>query len=145
MSCYSLTNQQLRVVCVYATIIMQNPIWYQVHVVVTLLFNFVIVISPLTTYVLSCMNNAVDLSWWFQVPCKNVVQVCSFKSVPTCMNKPVNNTVQAGQLNHVQACEQAKTSRGCGSVYVCVCTIFFYTDSHLHISEWHIVHNDNCK
>ena len=26
MSCYSLTNQQLRVVCVYATIIMQNPI-----------------------------------------------------------------------------------------------------------------------
>ena len=21
----------------------------------------------------------------------------------TCMNKPVNNTVQAGQLNHVQA------------------------------------------
>ena len=25
------------------------------------------------------------------------------QSVPTCMNKSVNNTVQAGQLNHVQA------------------------------------------
>ena len=25
------------------------------------------------------------------------------QSDPTCMNKPVNNTVQAGQLNHVQA------------------------------------------
>ena len=25
------------------------------------------------------------------------------QSVPTCMNKPVNNTVQAGQLNHVHA------------------------------------------
>ena len=46
-------------------------------------------------------------------------------SIPTCMNKPVDNTVQAGQLNHiqtgqlnhvqagqfnhVQACQQAKT------------------------------------
>ena len=28
------------------------------------------------------------------------------QSVPTCMNKPVNNHVQAGQLNHVQACQQ---------------------------------------
>ena len=28
------------------------------------------------------------------------------QSVPTCMNKPVNNHVQAGQLNHVQACLQ---------------------------------------
>ena len=26
------------------------------------------------------------------------------------MNKPINNHVQAGQLNHVQACQQAKTS-----------------------------------
>ena len=33
-------------------------------------------------------------------------------SVPTCMNKPVNNHVQAGQLNHVQACQQTKTSCG---------------------------------
>ena len=31
-------------------------------------------------------------------------------SVPTCMNKPVNNHVQAGQLNRVHACQQAKTS-----------------------------------
>ena len=28
------------------------------------------------------------------------------QSVPTCMNKPVNNHVQAGQLNHVQVCPQ---------------------------------------
>ena len=27
-------------------------------------------------------------------------------SVPTCMNKPVNNHVQAGQFNHVQVCQQ---------------------------------------
>ena len=26
--------------------------------------------------------------------------------VPTCMNKPVNNTVQPGQFNHVHACQQ---------------------------------------
>ena len=26
------------------------------------------------------------------------------------MNRPDNNTVQAGQLNHVQACQQAKSS-----------------------------------
>ena len=30
--------------------------------------------------------------------------------VPTCMNKSVNNTVQLGQLNHVEVCQQAKTS-----------------------------------
>ena len=59
-------------------------------------------------HVLSCMNMVVvDLSWFTN----NVVQVCSFiklyeRSVPTCMNKPVNNTVHAGQLNHVQACQQ---------------------------------------
>ena len=28
------------------------------------------------------------------------------QSVPTCMNKPVNNHVQTGQLDHVQACQQ---------------------------------------
>ena len=32
------------------------------------------------------------------------------QSVPTCMNKPVNNHAQAGQLNHVQACQQPCSS-----------------------------------
>ena len=50
----------------------------------------------------------------------NLVQVCSFtkqrawtslsaamfKLASSTMSKPVNNTVQAGQLNHVQACQQ---------------------------------------
>ena len=48
------------------------------------------------------------------------------QSVPTCMNKTVNNHVQAGQfnhvqagqLNHVQACQQAKTSCACLHVYL---------------------------
>ena len=50
----------------------------------------------------------------------NIVQAMDIgQSVLTCINKPVNNTiqagqlnhVQAGQLNHVQACQQAK--KGC--------------------------------
>ena len=32
------------------------------------------------------------------------------QSVPTCMNKSVNNHIQAGQLNHVQACQQPCSS-----------------------------------
>ena len=43
------------------------------------------------------------------------------QSVPICMNKPVNNTVEAGHLNHVQACQQAKTSCEFLRVY-CMCT-----------------------
>ena len=56
-------------------------------------------------HVLSCMNMAVDLSWWFQQRCSSlfVHQAMNMQSVPTRMNKPVNNIVQAGQLNHVQA------------------------------------------
>ena len=58
------------------------------------------------------MNNAVDLSCRFQTTCrfKSVRSPSQEQSVPTCMNRPDNNTVQAGQLNHVQACQQAKTS-----------------------------------
>ena len=56
------------------------------------------------------------------------------QSVPTCMNKPANNTVQAGQLNHVQACQQAKTSCAFLHVYlndvsknwVIIHTCFYY-------------------
>ena len=34
---------------------------------------------------------------------KSVPSSSHEQSVPICMKKPVNNTVQAGQLNHVQA------------------------------------------
>ena len=37
--------------------------------------------------------------------------------VPTYMNKPVNSTVQASQLNHVQVCQQTKTSYAFLCVY----------------------------
>ena len=55
--------------------------------------------------------------------------VCSSnhkQSVPTCMNKSINNHVQAGQLNHVQACQQAKTSLVDRLVdKYCLSTVFF--------------------
>ena len=73
-------------------------------VVVTSLFNLVISSFP---------DNMFYHVWtWLLIyhdGSNNVVQVYSFikpwtteQSVPTCMNKPVNNHVQAGQLNHVQ-------------------------------------------
>ena len=56
---------------------------------------------------------AVDLS----CGSNNVVQVCSFKQAMNClfqhawtMFKPVNNHVQARQLNHVQVCQQPRSS-----------------------------------
>ena len=79
-------------------------------------------------HVLSCMNNAVA-GFIMMVPTtlfKSVRLSCHEQFVPTCMNKPVNNTVQAGQLNqcwslstthvqagqlnHVQACQQPCSS-----------------------------------
>ena len=59
-------------------------------------------------------NNAVDYS-----DCSNNGhQAMNMQSVPTCMNKPVSNHiqagqhnhVQAGQLDHVQACQHEKSS-----------------------------------
>ena len=41
---------------------------------------------------------------------KSVRSLSHEQSVPTCMNKPVNNHVKAGQLNHVQACQQHYSS-----------------------------------
>ena len=41
-------------------------------VVVTSLFNPVISSFPNNSHVLSCMNNAVDLSWWFQQRCSSL-------------------------------------------------------------------------
>ena len=57
---------------------------------------------------------AVDLSWWFPTTLFKSVRSSSHEqSVPTCMNKPVNNHVQAGQLNHVEACQQPCSSWPC--------------------------------
>ena len=45
--------------------------------------------------------------------------------VPTCMNKPVNNHVEVGQLNHVQVCQQSKTSCAFLRVPACIRTMNF--------------------
>ena len=81
-------------------------------VVVTSLFNLVISSfhDNMFYLVLSCMNNAVDLS--SMVPTtlfKSVRSSSHEQSVSTYTNKPVN-TVQGGQLNYVQACQQHSSS-----------------------------------
>ena len=51
--------------------------------------------------------------WWFQQHCPSRLGVFVHQAMnsawtslsTTCMNKPVNNHVQAGQLNHIQASE----------------------------------------
>ena len=88
---------------------MQNPTWYnnQVNGCCNIAVWILLFRHSLTT---CSMNMAVDFSWWFQ-------QRCSSLFVHQAMNKPVNNTVQTGQLNHVQACQQVKTS--CAFVYMC--------------------------
>ena len=47
----------------------------------------------------------------------NVFSTSHKQCVQTCMNKLVNNTVQAGQLNHVHACQQTKTSSATDNFY----------------------------
>ena len=79
-------------------------------VVVTSLFNLVILSLPAWQHVLMHEHGC-----WFimMVPTtlfKSVRSSSHQQSVPTCMNKPVNNHVQAGQLNHVQACQQPCSS-----------------------------------
>ena len=54
------------------------------------------------------VNNHACSSWPAQ-PCSSLSTTLS-KLASSTMFKPVNNTVQAGQLNHVQACQQAKSS-----------------------------------
>ena len=120
----------------------------------------IVIMRELQHCVQHCFNNIVG-QWWSN----KVVHGCWFitivpttlfqsvrsssheQSVPTCMNKPVNNTVQAGQINHVQAgqtnhvqaCQQPCSSwsdQPCSSlptgknklcvftcVYVCILTI----------------------
>ena len=88
-------------------------------VVVTSLFNLVISSFPDNMY---STNMAVDLSWWFQQRCSSLfvhqatnslfqhawtsLSTTLFKLASSTMFKPVNNAVQVGQLNHVQACQQ---------------------------------------
>ena len=43
---------------------------------------------------------------------KSVPSSSHEQSVPICMKKPVNNTVQAGQLNHVQAGQRNHVQAG---------------------------------
>ena len=62
-------------------------------------------------HILSCINNTVDSS------SNNVFSSSHKQSVPACMRKPDNNTVQAGQLNHVHACQQTKTSSATDNFY----------------------------
>ena len=101
--------------------------YMRVHGCCNIAVQFCYVIIP-WQHVLSCMNNAVA-GFIMMVPTtlfKSVRLSCHEQFVPTCMNKPVNNTVQAGQLNqcwslstthvqagqlnHVQACQQPCSS-----------------------------------
>ena len=79
--------------------------------------------SPFDLVISSFPDNMHEHGCWFimMVPTMLFKFICSSsheQSVPTCMNKPVDNHVQAGQLNyvqagqlnHVQTCQQAKTS-----------------------------------
>ena len=70
-------------------------------VVVTSLFNLVISSFPdnIMFYHVCINNMVVDLSWWFQQRCSRVLSSREHHA----MNKPVNNHVEAGQFNHVQA------------------------------------------
>ena len=82
-------------------------------------------------FIIPCMTTCsimYEHGCWFimMVPTTLFKSVCSSsheQSVPTCMNKPVNNHVQAGQLNHVQDCQQAKTSY---AFYVCILNAIRY-------------------
>ena len=84
---------------------MQNPTWYnnQVHGCC----NMVVIPS----FPDNMFYHVYECGCWFitMVPTtlfKSVRSSSHEQSVPTCMNKPVNNHVQAGLLNHVQTCQQ---------------------------------------
>ena len=99
---------------------MQNTTWYNNQ-----LFNLVISFISLSSF-----DNLYEDGCWFivMVPTtlfKSILSSSHEQSVPTCMNKSVDNTVQAGQLNHVQACQQAKTSCAFLRVYQMLITSVF--------------------
>ena len=76
---------------------------------------------------------------------KHTVPTTLFKSVhssshkqpvPTCMNKPVNKNVQAGQLNHVLACRHqpcSSLSTGKNRLHVFTCVVLDLTVKYLKV------------
>ena len=105
---YSLTNRQPGLFAYVKTCKTRLVTTTKFMVVVTLLFNLVISSFP---------DNMLYHVWTTLFKSVRSSSGHEQLSIPTCMNKPVNNTVQAGQLNHiqtgqlnhVQACQQAKT------------------------------------
>ena len=91
---YSLANRQGLFAYVRTC---KNPTWYnnQVHGCCNIAVQSCYFFTP-WQHVLSCMDMAVDLSWWFP---NNVVQACSFiKPWTVCSNM------------HEQACQQPCSS-----------------------------------
>ena len=105
---------------------MQNPTWYnhQVHGCCNIAVQSCYFLIP-WQHVLSCMKMAVDLSWRSQQRSGMFVHqalnslfqhawtslsTTIFKLASWTTFKPVNNHVQAGQLNHEQACQQPCSS-----------------------------------
>ena len=92
-----------------------------VFLTVVYIYMFVAYIMIPWQHVLSCMNMA---SCWFimMVPTtlfKSVPSSRHEQSVPTCMNKPVNNHIQVGQLNHVQTLSIGK-NKPCVFTWQCI-------------------------
>ena len=105
---YSLANRQGLFAYVRTC---KNPTWYnnQVHGCCNIAVQSCYFFTP-WQHVLSCMlliyhdgSPRTTLFKYFRSSGQE-------QSVPTCMNKPVNNHVQVGQLNHVQACQQPCSS-----------------------------------
>ena len=68
-------------------------------------FNPSLVVTSLFNLVISSYPDNMFYHAWTWLLVYDGSTATLFKSVPTCMNKPVNNTVQAGQHNLVQACQ----------------------------------------
>ena len=117
---------------------MQNPTWYnnQVHGFCNIAVQFIMMVSR-CRYIVTVSTT---LS-------KSVCSWSHEESVPTCMNKPVNNTVQAGILNHVQACklnhacsnwpDQPCSSLSTGKNKLCVFTCYVMRKCVLQIQRRH--------
>ena len=92
---------------------MQNPTWYnnQVHGCCNIAVQSCYFIIP-WQHVLSCMNMAVDLSWWFQQRCSSLfVHVLMFRvfmySVPTCMSTTLFKLASSTMLKPFNRQKQA--------------------------------------
>ena len=71
---------------------MENPTWYndQVHGCCNITVQSCLLIVP-WQHVLSCMNNAVDLSWWFQQRCSSLYVRSSSHAWTVCANMAWTN------------------------------------------------------